>query len=255
MKRISPDGERHLISRAKQGDQAAFAALFDAHQKRVYSICLRMTGNIAQAEDLTQDAFIQVFRKLGTFRGDSAFSTWLYRIAVNTVLMMFRKRELRQISFDEPARPGSSSASREPGRNDPQLLGIIDRIALIRAINQLPGGYRRIFVLHEVEGYEHQEIARLLRCSIGNSKSQLHKARLKIREVLLAGQRSTQRKASQESRRNLGTTIPTSASPASAFGTLTTRRIPISKRHREAPPKSLKMFAGWELCEQQGQRG
>jgi RNA polymerase sigma-70 factor (ECF subfamily) len=256
MKRISTDSERQLITRAKDGDEVAFAALFDAHQKRVYSICLRMTGNIAQAEDLTQDAFIQVFRKLGTFRGDSAFSTWLYRIAVNTVLMMFRKRDLRQISFDEPARPESSSAAREPGRNDPQLLGIIDRIGLIRAINELPSGYRRIFVLHEVEGYEHQEIARLLQCSVGNSKSQLHKARLKIRELLLADKRSTlRRKAGQKSSRNRGRPIPIITSPASAFPALTTRRVPISKRHREAPPTSLKVFAGWELFEGQGQRG
>jgi len=254
MKRFSADSERQLITRAKDGDEVAFGALFDAHKKRVYSICLRMTGNIAQAEDLTQDAFIQVFRKLRTFRGDSAFSTWLYRIAVNTVLMMFRKRDLRQISFDEPARPESSSAPREHGRNDPQLLGIIDRIALIRAINELPSGYRRIFILHEVEGYEHQEIARLLRCSVGNSKSQLHKARLKIRELLLADKRGAlRREASQEPSRDRGSTIPAIASPASAFPGLTAPLVPIYKSRRKAPPKSLKMFSGWELFE--GQRG
>jgi len=253
-KKLNADSERQLIARAKNGDEAAFAALFDAHKKRVYSICLRMTGNIAQAEDLTQDAFIQVFRKLGTFRGDAAFSTWLYRIAVNTVLMMFRKRNPRQISFDEPVRLESSSLPREHGRNDLQLLGIIDRIALVRAINKLPRGYQTIFVLHEVEGYEHQEIARLLHCSVGNSKSQLHKAKLKIRELLLADKRGTlPREASHESRRDWGRSVPTFASPASVFPGLATQRVPISKSRREAPPESRKIFCGWELFE--GQRG
>jgi RNA polymerase sigma-70 factor (ECF subfamily) len=174
-----------LVTRAQQGDGEAFASLFEMHKKRVYSLCLLMTGDIADAEDLTQDAFIQVFRKLATFRGDSAFSTWLYRVAVNTVLMSLRKRKPRQISLDEPVCVDNSYIQRDFGRNDPELSGVVDRIALIRAIKELPDGYRRIFILHEVEGYEHHEIARLLRCSVGNSKSQLHKAKLRIRELLL----------------------------------------------------------------------
>jgi RNA polymerase sigma-70 factor (ECF subfamily) len=145
-----------------------------------------MTGDIAEAEDLTQDAFIQVFRKIEAFRGDSAFSTWLYRVAVNTVLMKLRKRKTREVSMDEPICLESSSVPREYGGHDPHLQGTIDRIALIRAISELPRGYREIFILHEVAGYGHQEIARLLQCSIGNTKSQLHKARLKIRDFLLA---------------------------------------------------------------------
>jgi RNA polymerase sigma-70 factor (ECF subfamily) len=173
-----------LVKRAQEGDSDAFAALFHAHKGRVYSICLRMTNNTAQAEDLTQDAFLQVFRKLDTFKGNSALSTWLYRIAVNTVLMHFRKKALKQISLDEPSSQDVKQVRREYGSRDGRLSGSVDRIALIRAIKDLPAGYRTIFLLHEVEGYEHQEIAKILDCSVGNSKSQLHKAKLRIREFL-----------------------------------------------------------------------
>jgi len=173
-----------LVGRAQQGDSDAFASLFHGHKARIYSICLRMANNTAEAEDLTQDAFMQVFRKLSTFRGDSALSTWLYRIAVNTVLMHFRKKALRQISLDEPYDQDAHLVRREYGSQDDRLSGCVDRIALTRAIRELPDGYRTIFLLHEVEGYEHQEIAELLDCSIGNSKSQLHKAKLRIRELL-----------------------------------------------------------------------
>jgi RNA polymerase sigma-70 factor (ECF subfamily) len=143
-----------------------------------------MTNNTAEAEDLTQDAFLQGFRRLSTFRGDSALSTWLHRIAVNTVLMHFRKRSIRPISIDEPLDRDVPHVRREYGRIDGRLSGSVDRIALSRAIRELPEGYRKIFLLHEVEGYKHQEIARMLRCSVGNSKSQLHKAKLRIRELL-----------------------------------------------------------------------
>jgi RNA polymerase sigma-70 factor (ECF subfamily) len=176
-----------LVARAQAGDGEAFAVLFEQHKRRVYSLCLLMTGDVADAEDLTQDAFIQVFRKLKTFRGDSAFSTWLYRVAVNTVLMSLRKRKPKQVSLDEPVCVNDSMVPRDFGRNDPELSGTVDRIALLRAIQELPEGYRRIFLLHEVDGYQHHEIATMLRCSVGNSKSQLHKAKLKIRELLMLG--------------------------------------------------------------------
>lgn len=178
------DSDLDLVKRAQCGDADAFASLFHAHKAKVYSVCLRMTNNTAEAEDLTQDAFLQVFRKLATFRGDSALSTWLYRIAVNTVLMHFRKKALRQISLDEPYNQDAKVVRREYGSRDDRLTGCVDRIALARAIKELPDGYRTIFLLHEVEGYEHQEIAELLDCSVGNSKSQLHKAKLRIRELL-----------------------------------------------------------------------
>jgi RNA polymerase sigma-70 factor, ECF subfamily len=183
VKQMDPD----LIKRAQQGDADAFADLFHAHKTRVYSLCLRMTNNTTEAEDLTQDAFLQVFRKLATFRGESALSTWLYRIAVNTVLMHFRKKSPCQLSLDEPCGKNNDDAKplrREYGTRDTHLAGCIDRITLTRAIGDLPEGYRTVFLLHEVEGYEHQEIAEFLGCSTGNSKSQLHKAKLRIRELL-----------------------------------------------------------------------
>jgi RNA polymerase sigma-70 factor (ECF subfamily) len=191
----NPDSILDLVSRAKQGDQEAFAALYELHRKRVYSLCLRMTGDVHEAEDLAQDAFIHVFRKLDTFRGDSTFSTWLYRVAFNTVLMRLRKRQLRPISLDEPVRLDSSVVARDVGCSDLELLGTVDRIALDRAIQELPPGCRTIFLLHEVEGYEHREIASLLRCSVGNSKSQLHKARLRMRELLASKQAAVTKRA------------------------------------------------------------
>ncbi len=177
--------EASLVQRAQRGDEEAFEALYQAHKKRVYSVCLQMTKNIADAEDLTQEAFLQVFRSINSFRGDSAFSTWLYRIAVNTVLMKLRRRKAPPlVSLDEPVSSQSTSLKREVGRADLNLNGVVDRIALGRAMEELPAGCRQIFDLHEVEGYQHHEIAGILECSIGNSKSQLHKAKMKMRDVL-----------------------------------------------------------------------
>jgi len=177
--------ERTLVQRAQAGDQEAFATLFQLHKKRVYSVCLQMTKDVADAEDLTQEAFLQVFRNINSFRGDSAFSTWLYRIAVNTVLMKLRRRKAPPLlSLDEPVSSESPSLKRDIGTADLNLTGAIDRIALSRAIDELPVGCRRIFALHEVQGLQHHEIARQLQCSIGNSKSQLHKAKMKMRDLL-----------------------------------------------------------------------
>lgn len=176
--------ETQLIARAQQGDEAAFAALFNAHKRRVYSLCLRMTGDTAEAEDLAQEAFLQLFRKISTFRGESAFTTWLHRLVVNVVLMHLRKKGLHQISLDEVDSTQEEPVKRDYGDDDRRLLGSIDRIRLDRAIAALPPGYRTVFVLHDVEGYEHNEIAQIMDCSTGNSKSQLHKARLKLRERL-----------------------------------------------------------------------
>ncbi len=187
----TPDNsERSLIQRAQMGDEEAFAALFQMHKKRVYSVCLQMTKDVSDAEDLTQEAFMQVFRSVNSFRGDSAFSTWLYRIAVNTVLMKMRRRKAPPIvSLDEPLSADAPSMTRDIGRVDPNLSGAIDRIALNRAIQELPAGCRQIFDLHEVKGYQHHEIAQLLDCSVGNSKSQLHKAKMKMRDVLFPKQK------------------------------------------------------------------
>jgi RNA polymerase sigma-70 factor (ECF subfamily) len=181
----SATGQDDVLARAQAGDHQAFAQLYSLHKRRIYSLCLRMVGNITEAEDLTQEAFLQLHRKIATFRGDSAFSTWLHRLAINVVLMQLRKKGLSLISLDEAMEPAPEE---RPGRSfgapDLTLSGAIDRLALQRSIDDLPAGYRLIFVLHDIEGYEHNEIATMLECSIGNSKSQLHKARLKLREAL-----------------------------------------------------------------------
>ena len=177
--------EAEAIERAKQGDSLAFQALYDKHKRRVYSLCLRMTTNTAEAEDLTQEAFLQLFRKIGTFRGESAFSTWLHRLSVNVVLMHLRKKGLPVVSLEETTQGSEEDApKRDFGAEDLALAGSIDRLQLQKAVDDLPPGYRTIFLLHDVEGYEHNEIAEIVGCSIGNSKSQLHKARMKLRDLL-----------------------------------------------------------------------
>jgi RNA polymerase sigma-70 factor, ECF subfamily len=206
---VKAQTDADLVKRAQQGDADAFATLFRSHKTRIYSLCLRMTNNTAEAEDLTQEAFLQVFRKLATFRGDSALSTWLYRIAVNTVLMHFRKKSLSLFSLDQPCsnHHDAKPVRREFGTRDTRLAGCVDRITLSRAIKELPDGYRTIFLLHEVEGYEHQEIAELLGCSAGNSKSQLHKAKMRIRELLACAQ-SSPRVSVERSKRRGATAVP-----------------------------------------------
>ncbi|MDR3740653.1 MAG: sigma-70 family RNA polymerase sigma factor [Terracidiphilus sp.] len=181
----TPRSDAEVLACAQAGDHQAFAQLYFQHKRRVYSLCLRMLGNPAEAEDLTQEAFLQLHRKIATFRGDSAFSTWLHRLAVNVVLMHLRKKGLALTSLDEAMEPTRDDApARSFGAPDLALAGSIDRLALERAVADLPAGYRLVFVLHDVEGYEHNEIATMLDCSIGNSKSQLHKARLKLRDAL-----------------------------------------------------------------------
>ncbi len=179
--------EADALAKAQAGDPHAFAQIYALHKRRIYSLCLRMVNNAAEAEDLTQEAFLQLHRKIATFRGDSAFSTWLHRLSINVVLMHLRRKGLQVVSLDEAMEP---SPDEGPGRSfgapDLALAGSIDRMALERAIADLPAGYRLIFVLHDIEGYEHNEIAAMLDCSIGNSKSQLHKARLKLREAMRA---------------------------------------------------------------------
>lgn len=177
--------EAEAIEKAKQGDAIAFQALYDRHKRRVYSLCLRMTANTAEAEDLAQEAFLQLYRKIGTFRGESAFSTWLHRLSVNVVLMHLRKKSLPVVSLEETTQPGEDDTPKKDfGADDLALSGSIDRLHLRRAVESLPPGYRMIFLLHDVEGYEHNEIAKIVGCSIGNSKSQLHKARMKLRDLL-----------------------------------------------------------------------
>ena len=176
--------EADLVALAQKGDEDAFRTLFEAHKRRVYSLCLRMTRSTADAEDLTQETFLKVFRKLSTFRGDSTFYTWLHRVAVNEVLQHLRKKRFEHVSLDEIDTSLEEPVKREYRDDDRRLTGTIDRINLNRAIADLPPGYRTAFLLHDAEGYEHSEIARMRNCSAGNSKSQLCKARRKLREWL-----------------------------------------------------------------------
>ncbi|HEX8494813.1 MAG TPA: RNA polymerase sigma factor [Pyrinomonadaceae bacterium] len=175
------DNDVVLAQKSAVGDTAAFEELYHRHFRRVYALCLRMTGNPEQAEDLTQDVFIQLFNKIGSFRGDSAFTTWLHRMTVNQVLMHFRKRstksELTSVTEETPDQIVR-------GTENPDKMPVIDRIALEKAVQQLPPGYRTVFILHDVEGYEHEEIARMMGVAEGTSKSQLHKARLKLRNLI-----------------------------------------------------------------------
>ena len=178
--------EADAIRRAQAGDPTAFEFLYQLHSRRVYALCLRMVGNPADAEDLMQEAFLQLFRKIGTFRGESAFSTWLHRMTVNVVLMRLRKKSLPTDSLEETLEPDAENTGpkRDVGAPDLRLSGAVDRVNLERSIEKLPPGYRTVFVLHDVQGYEHNEIAGIMGCSVGNSKSQLHKARTRLRELL-----------------------------------------------------------------------
>jgi len=187
--------EAEAIQRAREGDQTAFEYLYRLHSRRVYAVCLRMLADPTEAEDLTQEAFLLLFRKIHTFRGESAFSTWLHRLAVNLVLMRLRKKSPPVVSIE--AAPDADDKTGWPsidiGAPDLLLEGSIDRINLARCIAQLPVGYRTMFVLHDIQGYEHHEIAKILGRSAGDSKSQLHKARTRLRELLHELQREKAR--------------------------------------------------------------
>jgi RNA polymerase sigma-70 factor (ECF subfamily) len=183
-----PEGyltEGEAIKHAKEGVAAAFEYLYEAHGRRVYSLCLRMIKNPAEAEDLTQQAFLQVFRKISTFRGESGFSTWLHRVTVNIVLMHLRRKKATEPLTEGLERCTSNGeGSSEHCSHDTSMYGAIERLNLMRAIRKLPSGYKQIFLMHDVIGYEHSEIAGLLGCSTGSSKSQLHKARKRLRRLL-----------------------------------------------------------------------
>ena len=170
-----------LAQASSQGDMAAFETLYERHHRRVYSLCLRMVANPTEAEDLAQEVFIQLFRKLGSFRGESAFTTWLHRLTVNHVLMHFRKKGVKLEKTTEEGEIGDIQDLIQGVGERPRF---VDRIALDKAIAELPPGYRTVFVLHDVEGFEHEEIGNLLGVSTGTSKSQLHKARMRLRDLL-----------------------------------------------------------------------
>ena len=170
-----------LAQASARGEVKAFEMLYERHHRRVYSLCLRMVANATEAEDLTQEVFIQLFRKAGSFRGESAFTTWLHRMTVNHVLMHFRKKGVKYEKTTEEGEIGDLQDIIQSVAERPRFL---DRIAIDKAISELPPGYRTVFVLHDVEGFEHEEVANLLGVTVGTSKSQLHKARMKLRGLL-----------------------------------------------------------------------
>jgi RNA polymerase sigma-70 factor (ECF subfamily) len=177
--------ESEAVRLAQEGSSDGFERLYQLHSSRVYRLCVRMVKNPTEAEDLTQSVFLQVFRKIQTFRSDSLFYTWLHRLTVNIALMHFRKRKRPELLLDEiPQSNDESHKVVEFGRSDLNLKGVIDRVNLEKAIDQLPPGYKKMLILHDIQGYQHSEISHMLGCSVGNSKSQLHKARERLRELL-----------------------------------------------------------------------
>jgi RNA polymerase sigma-70 factor (ECF subfamily) len=170
-----------LAQRAAGGDMQAFEELFHLHRRLVYGLSLRMTQDVAEAEDITQEVFVLLLRKVGGFRGEANFTTWLHRLTVNQVLMRFRRTKARR---EEALEDGEGQTHEPRQAAAPRATQLLDRITLESAIAQLPPGYRAAFILHDVEGYDHEEVARMLGCAVGTSKSQLHKARTKLRKLL-----------------------------------------------------------------------
>lgn len=181
--RMKNSDERQPLTEA---DRQVFHELYEEHRQRVYSNCLRMTQDVSEAEDLTQEVFIHLFRKLGSFRGESAFKTWLHRLTVNHVLMHFRKRKVRS---ERTTESGDLPVQVEAGTSDPKRMRVVDRILLSEVIAQLPAGYREAIMLHDVEGLEHREIAQMRGRTVGTSKSQVHKGRTMLRALITEGSR------------------------------------------------------------------
>lgn len=177
--------EGEALAGARRGNPESFEILYKRHKGHVYSLCLRMLKNAATAEELTQEAFLQVYRKIRHFRGESAFSTWLYRVTFNTVLIHLRKKRPCELPLDSTSILDCTQTPQDKlPVEDVTLAGSLDRVMLDRAVSELPPGQRMAFVLHDIEGYEHKEVGKLLGWSIGCSKSQLHRARLKLRRLL-----------------------------------------------------------------------
>ena len=174
--------EFELAQKAAAGDIEAFEQIYWKHHRRVFGICVRMVNDPTEAEDITQQIFLQLFRKVGSFRGDSAFSTWLHRMTVNQTLMHLRsKKSCKEQTTEDGNLPENGYAQSQKPNEVKQLF---DKFQLDQAIAQLPDGYRKVVILHDIQGFEHDEIARILGCASGTSKSQLHKARRKLRRLL-----------------------------------------------------------------------
>lgn len=184
---LGPTVEGNDVAAAAAGDRKAFERLYRLHSARVYSLCLRMTGNVTRAEELTQDVFVRVWEKLPLFRGESALTTWMHSLAVNVVLSA---RKTEALDFGRRAEQGGGEDEEletwdtAAGPDKVSFSG--ERIDLERAIARLPAGARRVFVLHDVEGYKHEELAGMLGITTGGSKAQLHRARLLLRRALMS---------------------------------------------------------------------
>ena len=197
-----------MLSQTKPGEARRqsvlatdFEAIYEQYRPRVYSWCLRIARNVEDAEDLTQDAFLVLSRKISTYRGESAFSTWMYRLATNLALMRLRRKALPQTSLDEvlETHEGAINPRQEIKTSDRALVASIARVDLERMFDQMPGGFRKAFFLHDSEDYSHPEIAELTGWSIGTSKSQLHRARRRLRKLLECGPRKPSRTAKRHS--------------------------------------------------------
>lgn len=180
------NSEAETIRQAQRGDADAFEQLYHLHSSRVFALCLRMLKNTAEAEDLTQQTFLTVFRAIRTFRSQCAFSSWLHRVTINCVLMHLRKKVSDQVSLEEIIQIGEESGRprKELGHHDLRLKGLIDRLSIEKAIAQLPARLKGTFLLYDLWGCDHGEVAKILACSAGTSKSQLHRARRRLRELL-----------------------------------------------------------------------
>ncbi len=181
--RVSNEEAESRRSRIQTSD---FGELYNTYHRRVFSWCLRIVRNADDAEDLTQDTFLHLFRKIGTFRGESAFSTWLYRMTTNIALMRLRRKIPTQISLDDISEndQNTSRPHHEIQAYDRALSSSILRADLDRALNKVPRGFRKALFLHDGEQFTHEEIAALTGCAVGTSKSQLHKARMRVRQLL-----------------------------------------------------------------------
>jgi len=167
--------ERELIARAKAGEREAMGELYEIHARRVYTVVRRLVGDDHLAEDLSHEAWVRAFEKLHLFRGEAAFGTWIYRLATNVALNRLRRSSKRDTVEAAAELPRITRAPDD---------AVVNRRVLSLALDKLPPGYRRVLVLHDIEGWTHEEIATSLNCSAGTSKSQLHKARARMRDLI-----------------------------------------------------------------------
>jgi RNA polymerase sigma-70 factor (ECF subfamily) len=179
--------EAEAIERARNGDVRGYESLYHSHRSRVYSLCLRFTGNTSDAEDLAQDVFLQVYRKISTFRGDAKFGSWLYRVAMNLVLMHFRRRRPHEISLNAPRTLNSDPMQSQLRDQSWTSSFLVERVALGRALGSLSKARRSVVLLHDVNGFTHGEVGQRLGLAAGTSKSQLHKAHVELRDMLGRG--------------------------------------------------------------------